>query len=190
MKFNTKALPFALTFAEQTNARSFLRLSLTRTNQPRALVSHTPESLSYLRTNPAEPAVLSAGPLSVYAVDDVPCLTELYSSLLGARGYQVKTFINRTAALAALKADRNKPGLLITDYLGPSISVHEFIRACHSVHPSVRILMISGFNQNEIDLSGVRLDGFIQKPFTPEEFYQAVKVVLDLSGRNSNNRHR
>ncbi len=184
MKFNTKALPFALAFAEQTNARSFLRLSLMRTNQPRALGLPSSESRSFQRTSPGESALASDGPPSVYAVDDVPCLTELYTCLLAATGYEVKAFNDRTEALAALQADRKKPSLLITDYLGASMPVQQFIGACRSVHPSLRILMASGFSQNEIRFSRVKPDRFIQKPFTPEQFYQAVKAVL-VPGRRS-----
>src|SRR5580765_3446636 len=53
----------------------------------------------------------------IYAVDDVPDLTELYTTFLEATGHIVRAFNDRSEALAALKADRTKPDLLITDYL-------------------------------------------------------------------------
>jgi DNA-binding NtrC family response regulator len=116
--------------------------------------------------------------LSIYAVDDYPGLTELYAGLLEAVGYVVRTFILRADALAALKTDHHKPALLITDYRGLSIPVDQFIHACRSVHPSLRILMASGCDEHEMQFCRVRPDRFIQKPFTPEELQQTVRAVL------------
>lgn len=114
----------------------------------------------------------------IYAVDDHPCLTELYAGLLGAIGYVVRTFNLRADALAALKTDKNRPALLITDYRGLSMPVNQFIRACRSIHPRLRILMASGFNEHEMQFCRVRPDRFIQKPFSPKEFQHTVKALL------------
>jgi CheY-like chemotaxis protein len=178
MKLNTKALPFALAIAGQTSARSFLRLTLLNTNQPRGLPSTVSDSLSFQRTSPAGAALRPAGSL-IYAVDDLPFLTELYTRLLTTAGHVVRTFNERGKALAALEKDRTRPALLITDYLGLSMPVNQFMEACRSVHPRLRILMASGFNPSEMQFSRVKPDRFIQKPFTAEEFQQVVKAALD-----------
>jgi CheY-like chemotaxis protein len=111
-------------------------------------------------------------------VDDVPDLTELYSTLLEATGYIVRAFNDRAEALAALKADRTKPDLLITDYLGLSMRVDRFICHCLVVHPTLRILMASGFTRTDMRFSQATPDRFIQKPFTPEELRQEVRAAL------------
>ena len=49
----------------------------------------------------------------IYAVDDEPELTGLYTTLLEASGYCVRTFNNRAEVVAALRMDRRKPELLI-----------------------------------------------------------------------------
>jgi len=118
-------------------------------------------------------------PASIYAVDEVPGLTELYTSLLGEVGYVARTFNHRAKALAALKTASRKPALLITNYRGSSMSISDFIRTCRCIHPRLRILMASGFAQSEMKLFGVKPDRFIEKPFTPNEFHEAVKSVLD-----------
>ena len=116
--------------------------------------------------------------LSIYAVDDYPGLTELYAGLLEPFGYVVRTFNLRAHALAALKTEKKRPALLITDYRGFSMPVNQFVLACRSIHPSLRILMASGFNKDEMQFCQVRPDRFIQKPFTPEELQQTVQAVL------------
>ena len=49
--------------------------------------------------------VASESPL-IYAVDDEPELTGLYTTLLEASGYCVRTFNNRAEVVAALRMDR------------------------------------------------------------------------------------
>jgi CheY-like chemotaxis protein len=114
----------------------------------------------------------------IYAVDDLPCLTELYAALLGATGFRVRTFNGRGAALAALKADHEKPDLLITDYRGNSMPVDRFMQECVMIHPSLRILMASGFSEADSRFSALRHDRFLQKPFTPEQLQEEVRAAL------------
>jgi CheY-like chemotaxis protein len=116
--------------------------------------------------------------LSIYTVDDMPSLTELYSSLLEPIGYSVKTFNDRINALVALKADRNRPALVITDYLGRSMPVDEFMHACRVIHPGVRILMASGLHPQAMRLRLTEPDRLIHKPFTPAQFREEVRAAL------------
>ena len=98
--------------------------------------------------------------------------------LLDGTGCLVKTFNDRAEALAALEADGRKPELLITDYRGHSMPTERFLHQCLAAHPALRILMASGCSQTDMRFSQARPDRFIQKPFTPEEFRQAVRAAL------------
>jgi len=114
----------------------------------------------------------------IYAVDDEPGLLDLYTILLEAHSYIVRTFDNRVHALAELKGGRRKPDLLIMDYFGHAMSVDAFMQQCLLAHPTLRILVASGFSQLDARFAYVRPDRFIQKPFTGEEFLQEVKAAL------------
>jgi response regulator RpfG family c-di-GMP phosphodiesterase len=178
MRIRFKAFPFALAYAAQTFDRRFRIFKHTCTSLVPVPLPRWSEDLVPQQTHLAAAASPTSQPASIYAVDDVPGLTDLYKSLLEATGYVVRTFNHRMKALAALKADRPGPALLITNYLGRSMPVSDFIQGCRAVDPSLRILMASGFDQSEMRFSQVKPDRFIQKPFTPEEFHQAVKDVL------------
>jgi DNA-binding NtrC family response regulator len=130
------------------------------------------------QANSAASVSETAEPPSIYVVDDAPCLTKLYATLLETAGYNSRTFNDRVEALAALKADRKKPDLLITDYRGLSITVDQFMHQCLVVHPALRILMASGFSQTDLRFSQAIPDRFIQKPFTAEVLLQEVKAAL------------
>jgi CheY-like chemotaxis protein len=114
----------------------------------------------------------------IYAVDDAPELTELYTILLEGTGYIVRAFNDRATALTALKAERAKPDLLITDCVGPSMSLDRFLECCLVVYPSLRILMVSGYSQTDVRFPQAESDPFIQKPFTIEEFLRRVRATL------------
>ena len=114
----------------------------------------------------------------IYAVDDAPHLTELYTTLLESAGYITRTFNDRAQALAALESDEQKPRLLITDYLGLSLPVGRFLQCCRAIHPRLRILMASGFDQLDMPFLPVRPHQFIRKPFTTHEFHHAVESAL------------
>jgi DNA-binding NtrC family response regulator len=116
--------------------------------------------------------------MTIFVVDDMPSLTELYSRLLEPTGHRVKTFNDRISALVALKADRTKPALMITDYLGLSMPADQFMHACRVIHPALRILMASGFNPQAMRLRLAQPDRFIHKPFTPDQFRQQVRTAL------------
>src|SRR3954471_5409966 len=115
---------------------------------------------------------------SIYVVDDEPFLTQLYMALLAPAGYLVSTFHERARALMALKADRRKPNLLITDYLGSSMPAERFMYRCRLVHPHLRILMVSGCSFPDLRFSRVTPDHFMQKPFTIEQFRKEVSAAL------------
>ncbi len=114
----------------------------------------------------------------IYAVDDDPGLTELYRIVLNGAGYQVKVFNYRTAALAALILEQRRPDLLITDYCGPVMPVCVFLQRCLIVHPTLRILMASGFNELGSGLCPVRPHRFLQKPFAATEFLHEIKAAF------------
>src|SRR6185436_5185614 len=94
--------------------------------------SRRPPSKGHRSSDPATCRMAKRS--SVYAVDDDENLTELYTLLLTGAGYEVRAFNHRTQALAALKLEVNKPQLLITDYFGLTMEVHQFMCACRVLH--------------------------------------------------------
>jgi CheY-like chemotaxis protein len=178
MKINAKPLPFALAFAAQTSARLFRRVTPSHMNWAPQPLPPAARHSALGQTHSGSSTSGTPAAVTIFAVDDMPSLTELYASLLEPAGHQVRTFNERISALVALKADRTKPALLITDYLGLSMPVDQFMHACRVIHPALRILMASGFNPQAMRLRLARPDHFIQKPFTPEQFRDEVQSAL------------
>ena len=167
------------TFAWQTLGMPFQTLHLTRRNAPPVSWLHSENGLFPGESTVPRRVARISEPLSIYAVDDVPRLTELYTNLLESSGYAVTTFNDRGKALDSLASDRKKPSLLITDYIGLSMPIDEFMQRCRAICPDLRILMASGFGQQDMRPLQVKPDRFIQKPFTPEELRREVRAILN-----------
>jgi len=114
----------------------------------------------------------------IYAVDDMPCLTELYGLVLGKSGYVVKGFHDRRAALNTLCTAQTKPVLLITDLHNPTMRIESFLEQCVAARPGLRILLVSGFGCHPAWCFSVKPDRFLPKPFTPEELRETVEIML------------
>ncbi len=162
----------------QSPGAQFLTNARVVTNSAPHAWPQNSEPLLHQRNAAPVPTRRTAQAPLIYAVDDDPELTELYITLLEPIGYNVRTFNDRAEALAVLKAETTKPDLLITDYLGLSMPVGWFMRHCLAAHPTLRILMASGFSQADVKFSEAGPDRFIQKPFTPDELQQEVRAAL------------
>ncbi len=119
-----------------------------------------------------------AKPALIYVVDDEEGLTELYGLFLKGTGHVVRAFNRRALALAALSADRLAPDLLIMDCIGDEMPADRFMQCCLDVHPSLRILMTSGFSQSDVRFTRAKPDRFLRKPFTADEFLAEVEAAL------------
>ena len=128
-------------------------------------------------SNSSSSSRAKAAPI-IYAVDDMPCLTELYALVLNKSGYIVKSFHDRRATIASLSAAQVKPALLITDLHNPTMRIEPFLQECVALHPALRILMATGFGYHRAWCFSVTPDRFLPKPFTPEELRRAVEDTL------------
>ena len=118
-----------------------------------------------------------AGGALIYLVDDEQGLIELYSLLLKGAGYRLRWFNCRADALAGLKAEGEKPDLLVTDRLSDTMPIH-LIQSCRMAHPVLRILMASGLSEHEVRSYCLRPDRFLRKPFAAEQFVREVSAAL------------
>jgi CheY-like chemotaxis protein len=101
-----------------------------------------------------------------------------HRSLLRLLGLLVKCFHDRRIALASLRTAEEKPVLLITDLHNPTMRIEPFLQECVAIHPSLRILMATGFGYNQAWCFSSTPDRLLQKPFTPEELREAVEATL------------
>ncbi len=136
---------------------------------------------------PAESAVdasgdeLPRGTEHVLIVEDDQPVRRLARDLLTRLGYTVTEAASGRAGLA-LGSDHTRHfdlalcDVILGDMSGPAVA-----EALSALHPSIRVLYISGYPDEAIVKTGVLDEGkpFLQKPFTPMQLATKLRDVLD-----------
>jgi len=122
------------------------------------------------------PATTSAKKILV--VDDAASVAELISEMLLSFGYQSDICLTVKEALPKFEA--TKYDLVITDYTMPVMNGVEFAKILKERVPGQVILLITGstFSMSESASRQMPVNSTLQKPFSVEEFQQAVAGLL------------
>lgn len=109
----------------------------------------------------------------ILVVDDETSIRELCSRILG-RTYTVAVAGDGPTALAMARAQ--VPDLVLTDIRMPGISGLEAARQIIAEAPDVSVVVMTGFNDFDSLRETVKLgvNGFIMKPFTPDDLLKTV----------------
>jgi signal transduction histidine kinase len=123
---------------------------------------------------------------SVLVLDDRPADRELLTTLLGYAGYNVLEAATGEEALEVARAER--PDLIITDILMPTMNGYEFVRELRSdpgIGSTPVVFCTANYAEGEVrrlaEACGV--SHFISKPSEPETIIATVGEVLGLPVR-------
>jgi CheY-like chemotaxis protein len=115
----------------------------------------------------------------IYVVDDKPALVDLAIIGLEAAGYSVVGFHDPTDVLAAVRNGAPIPDILITDFDMPQMTGLELIRQCRELQPNLKTILVSGTVEAEFILSDpIKVNRFLQKPYTPGTLHSAIGDLL------------
>jgi len=83
-------------------------------------------------------------------------------------------------ALALLRRTSNQVALVLMDLSMPGMSAREAIEEIHRGWPGTPIVLSSGYDENEVlsRFQGMRLAGFVQKPYTAAQLAERVKSAM------------
>lgn len=116
----------------------------------------------------------------VLVVDDDPAICDSISGLLLLDQYEVETATSSQQALDVFQ--RTKFDLVIVDYEMPVMKGDKLAGAIKTLAPQQLIIMMTGYGES-LRFAGsfpLAVDLVISKPFTSEEFREAVRK---LAGR-------
>ena len=116
---------------------------------------------------------------TVLVVDDTPSQLELMNIYLQDGGYDVITSVDAKDAL--LKAENDRPDIILTDVVMPGMSGFEFCRELkrNPVTQRLPIVICSSKNKKIDRIWGMRqgADIYLTKPFSKQELIQALKSI-------------
>jgi two-component system cell cycle sensor histidine kinase/response regulator CckA len=123
----------------------------------------------------ADEAVLE-GPLAVLVVDDNPGRLQLMTQALTERGHKVFEATGCDDAIQLHKEHAADIDLSVIDWLMPEKDGKGVLQAVLDHDPQSKVIMISGFSRDYVR-SELRMGawGFLQKPFSADEFVEAVE---------------
>jgi PAS domain S-box-containing protein len=125
------------------------------------------------------PKLDGRGAETVLVVEDEAQVRLITVSMLKARGYRVLEAATCQQALT-IATTEDSIDLLVSDVVMPELSGPELATRIRTVHPSIRVLLVSGYSADAVARHGV--DGaapsFLQKPFTGNQLARKVREVL------------
>jgi DNA-binding response OmpR family regulator len=86
----------------------------------------------------------------------------------------------KTISAAGEYLQQEQPSVILLDNKLPDGFGIDYISTIKKNYPSIKIIMISGFDASAKDVAlDNGADIFLQKPFTKEQLYQSIKGVLN-----------
>ena len=106
---------------------------------------------------------------TILFADDTDIVRELFCEALRRSGYRVLEAEDGAKALSVARRHSGPIDLLITDIMMPHLSGPKLRRALGASHPETRVLFISGYAGDEVDLDRLTGDllGVVQDTVQP-----------------------
>ena len=117
---------------------------------------------------------------TILLAEDDESMRGLIQLVLEARGFRVLARANGLEALETYRKSGSSIQMVISDVGMPGLSGVDLFRELALLNPIVKMILISG-HLDSLSLGQLRKAGlkhFIQKPFGPDQFLQAVDEVL------------
>lgn len=134
-------------------------------------------------TEPAHPeagTALWSGLGTVLVVDDEETVRAAAGRMLESLGFTVLSARDGREAVEHFRTDGSVIRAVLLDLTMPHLNGEETFRKLRQIHPEVRVLLMSGFNEQEAAdrFIGKGLAGFLQKPFRLEDLRTRMKEIL------------
>ncbi len=122
---------------------------------------------------------------TILLTDDDPAILSVARRMLDKLGFSVLTAHDGIEALDRFERYQNVIDCVILDLTMPNLDGIETFRKMKQVKPGIRIVMSSGYNEQEVTqrFTGRGLAGFIQKPYRFDELHAVLKSVFSDSSR-------
>ena len=136
---------------------------------------------------PAEPLALTDQPTEawrgsgrVLVVDDEETVRAVAARILESLGFEIELAADGREAVEKFRAAPARYTLVLLDLTMPHFDGEETFRQLRHLLPGVRVVLMSGFNEQEAvsRFTGKGLAGFVQKPFEVGSLVAAVRSVL------------
>ena len=123
---------------------------------------------------------------TILVAEDEALVRGVVVRVLGSAGYTVIEAPDGEQALDMVRTHRTPLDLVVTDVVMARMGGLDLAKQLSVEHPSLPVLLISGYSRKEMLDDPEHSIGFLQKPFTPSELLEKVSGLLTLAGRSAN----
>ena len=114
--------------------------------------------------------------------DDEPLIQRIGKRMLERMGFSVLVAGDGGEAVDLYREHTQKIVCVLLDLTMPRMDGGECFQELLRLNPDARVLMTSGFNEQEVTqkFAGQDLAGFVQKPFRMAQLQERIQQVLEL----------
>jgi PAS domain S-box-containing protein len=141
---------------------------------------------------PPERAILAGRGEGVLIVEDEKNLLALVDTVLKKNGYETFTAVHGEQAVAIYRRHKDEIDLVLLDLGLPIMDGRQVYDELKRDDPQVTVVISTGYVDPDVRIELVKrgVNGFIQKPLTPQAVLQKIRSVLDrrkiIRGRKTN----
>ena len=119
----------------------------------------------------------------VLIVDDEDYVREILGEMIADLGLEAVQAEDGDRGLAAFEASRADFVACVIDLTMPGMSGLELLARVRKLDSGIPILLVSGYSRHEVRQQEAKSPNltFLQKPFTPDQFREALNEQLDRS---------
>jgi len=115
---------------------------------------------------------------TVLIVDDEETVRRVAQRILENAGFQVRTAGGGVEAMRTLREAPGAVDLVLLDMTMPDMSGAQTLTELQRIRPGLRVVLSSGYSQEESAVPEDRVAAFIQKPYRPADLIAAIRRAL------------
>ena len=114
-------------------------------------------------------------------VDDEPGVRTIAAQMISYFGFSVRQAGSGEQALAMVRESPTPFDLVLLDLTMPGMDGFATFQALRDLRPDQRIVIFSGYSAHDTRqrFAGQNLNGFLQKPFSPDTLQEILKQVAN-----------
>ncbi len=115
---------------------------------------------------------------TILVIDDDDVLRELLESMLNRMGYKVIQAASGDDAINIVKTTAIKIDAAILDLFLPDVRGDKICPEMRTIHPELKIILMSGYGLENTDILDIEINGFFQKPGSYSELESVINNAL------------
>lgn len=117
--------------------------------------------------------------MNILIVDDEPIMLHSILIALETYGHQVITSKSSGDAWNLILQKPLSIDIIVTDYLMPDINGLLLLKMVREKYPDLPVILMTAYSETSLVIQALkhRCDGFIEKPFTPDQLYAEIERV-------------